>query len=159
MTNRLNARRAKIPLASLVFGYGPMAPFVMAAIGAWTLPRPWPALATSLAIIWGGIILVFVAGVRRGYGFGEPRASTVREIATMLVYFGLGGISLVFASISQLTVALVLQVVGFILVPALDRRAAFTGDAPAYFARLRVPQMMIAIVALLALLAHLSTGA
>jgi hypothetical protein len=131
-----------------------MAPFVAAGIGAWTLAPPWPLLATRLALIWGGMILVFVAGVRRGYGFGNRAASTTHEIATMLLYFILGGLSLVFDSLSRLAVALLLQIAGHILVPVLDRRAAFTGDAPPYFARLRAPQMAIATAALTALLAH-----
>jgi hypothetical protein len=147
---------ARIPLASLVFGYGPMAPFVAAAFGAWALPSPWPALAARLATIWAGMILVFVAGVRRGFGFGDPQASTVREIAAMLIYFMLGGVSLVVAGFSLLRLALLAQVLGYVVVPVLDRRAAFTGDAPRYFARLRVPQMTIAVAALVALLDRLS---
>jgi hypothetical protein len=150
------AGRAPIPFLSLVFGYGPVAPFVAAAVGAWSMSAPWPGLLTRLAIIWGGIILVFVAGVRRGYGFGDPGASTVREIASMLVYVVLGGASLVFASVGLLAVALWIQVAGFILVPLFDRKAAFAGDAPAYFARLRPPQMTIVVAALAALIARLA---
>jgi hypothetical protein len=73
----------------------------------------------------------------------------------MIVYFTLGGLSLVFASGSQPVVALVVQLVGYGLVPVLDRRAAFAGDAPAYFARLRPPQMAIATAALAGLLGRL----
>jgi hypothetical protein len=102
------------------------------------------------------MILVFVAGVRRGFGFGDPQASTVREIAAMLIYFMLGGVSLVVAGFSLLRLALLAQVLGYVVVPVLDRRAAFTGDAPRYFARLRVPQMTIAVAALVALLGRLS---
>ena len=151
-----NAGRAPIPFLSLVFGYGPVAPFVAAALGAWSLSAPWPGLLTQLAVIWGGIILVFVAGVRRGYGFGDPGASTVRAIATMLVYVVLGGLSLVFATIDLTVIALWVQVAGFIVVPLFDRNAAFTGDAPAYFARLRPPQMTIVVAALAALIARLA---
>jgi hypothetical protein len=152
-----DAGRAPIPVTSLVFGYGPVAPFVAAAVGAWTMPEPWPGIAIRLAIIWGGIILVFVAGVRRGYGFGDPGASTVREIATMLVYVVLGGLSLVFASFDMSVVALWVQLAGFVLVPVFDRKAAFTGDAPSYFARLRPPQMTIVVAALAALIARLAS--
>jgi hypothetical protein len=159
MTAHPDADRTPIPLASLVFGYGPMAPFALAALGAWTLASPWPVLATRLAILWGAIILVFVAGVRRGYGFGAPQASTAHEIATMLTYVVLGGLSLLLADAGQSAVAVVLLAIGFVLVPVFDRRAAFEGDAPGYFARLRGPQMSIAVVALLALLAHLALPA
>jgi hypothetical protein len=152
MPRREDADFAPVPFSSLIFGFGPMAPFAAAAIGAWFLAPPWPALATHLAIIWGGAILIFVAGVRRGFGFGEPDASNAREIATMLVYFVLGSLSLVLAGASQTVVALMLQVIAYILVPIFDRRAAFAGDAPPYFARLRGPQMAIAVAALVALL-------
>lgn len=159
MVSHPDAGRAPIPFTSLVFGYGPVAPFLAAAVGAWTMPTPWPGLLTRLAIIWGGIILVFVAGVRRGYGFGDPGASTLREIATMLVYVVLGGLSLVFASFGLSALALWLQVAGFILVPLFDRKAASTGDAPVYFARLRPPQMTIVVLALAALIARLASTA
>jgi hypothetical protein len=72
----------------------------------------------------------------------------------MLIYFALGGLSLALASVSQ-SFALVTLVLGYLAVPVLDSRAAFTGDAPYYFRRLRVPQMMIAVAALMALLARL----
>lgn len=158
MPNPSDATRAPIPFSSLVFGYGPVTPFVAAALGAWTMAAPWPGIATRLAIIWGGIILVFLAGVRRGYGFGDPKASTFREIATMVVYVFLGGLSLVFASVQQPTLAVMCQVVGFFLVTLMDRRAAFTGDAPPYFARLRAPQMAIVLTALVALLMHIGSN-
>jgi hypothetical protein len=77
----------------------------------------------------------------------------------MLVYFLLGGLALVSASLSQPAIALFIQIAGYIVVPVFDRRAAFTGDAPPYFARLRGPQMAIATAALVALLARLLSGA
>jgi hypothetical protein len=144
----------RVPFDGLVFGYGPMLPLAAAALGAWLLPTPWPAIATHLAIVWGALILVFVAGVRRGYGFGNPAASTAVEIATMLVYFTLGGLALM---VPGVTPPLVLLLVGFALVPLLDRRAARHGDAPAYFARLRPPQMGIAVVSLAVLLLSASS--
>lgn len=150
MTERSSAAtRASIPLDSILFGFGPMLPFVAAALGAWLLPAPWPAIATRLAIAWGALILAFLAGVRRGFGFGDPAASTMVEIATMLIYFVLGGLALVVPSVSA---ALVLLILGFALVPLLDGRAASRGDAPAHFARLRPPQMAMAVLSLVALL-------
>lgn len=139
----------RIPVNSIVFGFGPMLPLAVAALGAWLLPPPWPVLAVRLAIIWGALILVFVAGVRRGFGFGNPRASTGVEIATMLAYFVPAGLALV---VPAGPIALALLLVGYGLVPTLDTRAARTGNAPAHFARLRWPQMAIAIVSVAALL-------
>lgn len=143
-----------IPTDSLIFGYGPMLPFVAAAIGAWALPSPWPEHAVGLAIIWGGLILSFVAGVRRGYGFGNPAASTPREIIAAMVYFVPAGLALLCGIIGNWTAALALLIVGYLLVIVFDRFGAVAGNAPAHFARLRPPQMAIAVVALAALLAR-----
>ena len=142
----------RIPPSSIVFGFGPMLPIAAAAIGALVLPRPWPEMAVQLAIIWGAIILAFVAGVRRGYGFGAPGASTRRAITAMLMYFVPAGLSLVFAHFDMLAAALALLILGFLLVIVADRHAAQTGDAPAHFARLRGPQMAIALIGLAVLL-------
>lgn len=135
-------------MTSRIFGYGPMLPLIGAAIGVWTLPPPWPGIALRLALIWGAAILIFVAGVRRGYGFGAAGASTTVEIVTMLVYFVPGSLALVLAMYGHFTVALPLLMAGFAAVAILDRGAALTGDAPAHFARMRVPQMTFAVVAL-----------
>jgi hypothetical protein len=149
---------ARIPNTSIVFGFGPMLPLAAAAIGAWTLPPPWPELAVQLAIIWGAIILAFVAGVRRGYGFGAPGASTRRAIIAMLLYFVPAGLALVCARFEAPRAALALLAFGYLLVIVLDRHAARTGDAPAHFARLRGPQMLIAVLGLVALLVHALGG-
>ncbi|MGI4732351.1 MAG: DUF3429 domain-containing protein [Janthinobacterium lividum] len=140
-----------IPPNSIVFGFGPMLPIVAGGAGAWLLPGIWPLLAVQATILWGALILVFVAGVRRGFGFGSPRASTPTEIATMLLYFLL---AIAAIAVSRLPLALALLMIGFALVALLDRRAALTGDAPAHFARLRPPQMLLGIVGFAAALAR-----
>lgn len=145
------ADRARVPVNSLVFGYGPMLPLVAAALGAWTMAPPWPAIATRLAIVWAAVILVFVAGVRRGYGFDRPAASTGAEIATMLVYFVPGVAALALGTVGRNAAALALLAAGFALVAVLDPIAARAGNAPLHFARLRGPQMGIAVVSLAAL--------
>lgn len=152
MPTTSDPHRASIPRNSILFGFGPMVPFAAAAIGAFVLPPPWPTIATRLAILWGGLILAFVAGVRRGYGFGNPHASTPHAIGAMLLYFVPAGLALVSASLDLPTAALGLLMLGFALVIVFDRRAALAGDAPDYFARLRGPQMAIALVSLAILL-------
>ena len=156
MTLRERDDGGVIPLDSLAFGYGPMLPFVAAVAGAWMLDAPWPGIAIVLAIIWGALVLSFVAGVRRGYGFGNRVASTWAEILSMIAYFVPAGLSLVLVSFAHVTPALWMLIIGFALVILLDRRAARAGDAPAYFSRLRLPQMSIAILSLMALLIRLA---
>ena len=143
---------ANIPKDSLIFGYGPMLPFLAAALGAWLLPPPWPHLARDMAILWGALILAFLAGVRRGFGFGAPQASANVAIATMLLYFIGAGAALLLAWLTMPVAALALLLASYVLVPALDRHAALTGNAPAHFAKLRPPQMILAALSLAALL-------
>lgn len=140
-----------VPLNSAILGYGPMLPLVAAALGAWFAPG-LALLAVRLAIIWGALILTFVGGVRRGFGFGVDRASTAGEIATSTLYFTLAGLALV---VPRADWAIVLLLLGHGAVAWLDRRAALAGNAPLHFARLRPPQMAIGCIALAALLAWL----
>ncbi|QDZ06819.1 DUF3429 family protein [Sphingomonas panacisoli] len=146
---------ARIPATSLIFGYGPMLPLVAAAIAAWWLPPPWPDLATDLAIIWAASLLVFVGGVRRGFGFGMPGASTRVATIAMLLYFVPGTVALVLDAFGQIAAGLGFTITGFVLVGLLDPRAARYGQAPAHFARLRPPQMALGACCLAALLARL----
>ncbi|GAA4771678.1 hypothetical protein GCM10023219_18220 [Stakelama sediminis] len=130
-----------------------MIPFVAAAVGIWLMHRPWPMIALWLVTLWGALILSFIAGVRRGFGFGRQTASTRTEILTMLPYFVIAGLALV---VSSQLLAIALLMLGFLLAAVLDRHAALNGDAPAHFARLRPPQFLIAVLALAAIWLHLA---
>lgn len=139
--------RTRIPTDSIIFGYGPMLPLLAAGIGAWILTPVWAALAIRLAIIWGALILSFIGGVRRGFGFATPRASTVIEIVAAVGYFTIAGLALV---VPYVATALALLAAGYALAALLDRRAALAGNAPAHFARLRPPQLLLGCAGLMA---------
>ncbi len=141
-----------IPLDSLIFGYGPMLPFVAAALGVWLSPALREA-AIGLTIIWGGLILSFVGGVRRGFDFGDTAASTRTEIGTMTLHVSIAGLALISGWQGRPAWAIGLLAAGFALVALLDSSAARAGNAPAHFARLRAPQIAIAVVSLLFVLA------
>lgn len=149
-----DATRTAPPADSIILGYGPMLPTLAAAIGAWVLPPPWPLWALHLGILWAAMILIFIAGVRRGFGFGFPAASKAASIASSLGYFVLAGVALVLASP---VLALIPLLFGHALVALLDRRAAQHGDAPAYFAALRPRQMLVALLGLAGLWAWVLT--
>lgn len=149
MTDR--ARDPHVPFNSVLFGYGPMLPLLAGGAGAWLLGDPWPLVAVRATILWAALILVFVAGVRRGFGFGDPAASTLVEIATMMAYFLLALAALL---VPRAAVSLALLATGYALVALLDRRAALAGNAPAHFARLRPPQMLLGIAGIAAALAR-----
>jgi hypothetical protein len=140
-----------VPRDALLFGYGSMIPFLAAATAAWTLPAPWPAYFVVMSIIWGALLLSFVAGVRRGYGFGNPGAWAKTEIVSVVAYVLPALTALTLVSLGSIASALFTLIIGFALVIACDRRAARCGNAPAYFLRLRGPQMSLAIVSLIAL--------
>jgi len=150
-----DADRPDIPADGALLGYGPMLPLVAAAIGAWLLPPPWPFWAVQLGIIWGALVLAFIAGVRRGFGFGYARASKPVEIAASITYFILAGLALV---IGRPTGALLPLIIGYVLAAFLDRRAALAGNAPAYFATLRPRQLLIGAAGLAGLWAWAVTG-
>ena len=142
-----DATRTTIPADALILGYGPMLPLVAAGCGAWLLPHPWPELAIRLALIWGALILAFIGGVRRGFGFAHESASKPREIAAATVYVA---VALAALAIPRADLGLPVLAAGYALAALLDRRAAVGGDAPRYFARLRVPQLLLGCAGLLA---------
>lgn len=142
-------RPAAIPTDSVIFGFGPMLPLVAAGVGAWSMPAPWPATAVRLAVIWGALILAFIGGVRRGFGFARAEASAIMEIVAAVAYFTIAGLALVAPLPSQ---SLLLLTIGYVVAALLDRRAAVRGDAPAHFARLRPPQLLLGAAGLAACL-------
>ena len=145
----------RIPTASIVFGYGPMLPLVAAGVGVWVLPGGWPVLAVQLAVIWGALILSFIGGVRRGFGFATPGASTSVELAAAIAYVTIAGLALV---VPRAAIAVALLTAGYALAALLDRRAALSGNAPAHFARLRPPQLLVGCVGLAACWTWLMSG-
>jgi len=147
------AGATRTPLLSLILGYGPMAAFPLLALAAWLAPPPWPAIAIAAGQGWGAVLLIFLGGVRRGLSFftdGGPRPA---QIATMLWLFVLGCASLLVVP----QVAFALLVVGYGSIALLAPPAAQRGEVPAFFARLRPPQMGVALVGLIALLVRVST--
>jgi hypothetical protein len=141
-----DATRTTIPADGLLLGYGPMLPLVAAGCGVWLLPHPWPELAIRLALIWGALILAFIGGVRRGFGFAREAASKPQEIAAAVIYVAIAGLALV---VPRADVALPVLAGGYALAALMDRRAAMRGDAPVYFAKLRWSQLLLGCAGLL----------
>jgi hypothetical protein len=153
-TNATTPADRSIPIDSIVFGFGPMLPLVAAGVGAWVLPAPWGVLAVRLAIVWGALILSFIGGVRRGFGFARRDASTAVELAAAVAYVTVAGLALL---VPYAATAVALLAAGYALAALLDRRAALRGNAPAHFARLRVPQLLLGCAGLAACWAWLVT--
>ncbi len=133
----------RTPLLSQVLGYGPAA-LILAAGALAVADVPW-SLAFGQA--WAAVILIFLAGVARGLSFfteGGPRPA---QIAMTMARSGCGVIALLLPPV----LALPVLAAGYLSVLLYDPVAARTGAAPRYFARLRPPQMIIALVGLILL--------
>jgi hypothetical protein len=138
------------PLLGLVFGWIAMLPFVFGALATWALTDSNHAVTAT--VTWGGAILAFLAGVRRGLSFRTPGGEDSAQIATML---GLFLLALAALSTGSPVVAVVVLLIGYVGIAVLDPIAAARREAPLFFARLRPVQMLIPIVSLAAILWHL----
>jgi hypothetical protein len=133
----------RTPLLSQVLGYGPAA-LILGAGALAIADVPW---AIAFGQAWAAVILIFLAGVARGLSFfteGGPRAS---QIAVTMWRFGCGIIALLLPPVLSLPVL----AAGYLSVLLYDPFAARTGGTPRYFARLRPPQMIIALAGLVLL--------
>ena len=120
------------------------APFPAGTAAALWLEHWWAGLAVRLLVLWGGALLIFFAGVRRGLSFrteGGPRWSQLAVFA-WLFCAGLGALALPADWAQWLLLA------GFLSLLVLDPLAARRGDVPLYFARLRPWQMAVPVACL-----------
>ena len=137
------AADARIPPLSLIFGYGPVLVLPIAALAAWAKVP----LALLIGQIWGAAILIFLAGVARGLSFFTPGGPHVSQMLTMILRFSLGLLALVAGPATGFALLLI----GYASIALTDPWLARWGGAPRHFARLRPPQMLVALVGLAAL--------
>ena len=142
---------ARTPTLSLVLGYGATVPFLLGALAAWALAGEATDLAVDVVIIWGGAILTFLAGVRRGLSFRTEGGPTAPQLGVTVWLFGLGFAALV---APWPLVSLVMLLAGYGSLPLLDHLAARRGEVPPFFAHLRPWQMVIPLVCLIVLVPH-----
>ncbi len=134
----------RVPLDGLILGWGPMLPFPVAVLAAWLGGEGVATLASSAAIVWGGALLIFLSGVRRGLSFrteGGPRWSQLAMFA-WLFWSGLAALMVTSGW------ALWLLLAGFLSLLVLDPLAARRGEVPLYFARLRPWQMAVPVASM-----------
>jgi hypothetical protein len=130
----------RTPPLSLVLGYGPA--LVILAAGALALARvPW---ALPLGCMWAAAILIFLAGVVRGLSFFTEGGPRLTQVAVMMARFGCGLVALLLPPL----LATPVLAIGYLTSLLYDPVAARSGAAPRYFAQLRPPQMLIALVGL-----------
>lgn len=142
----------EVPWLSVVFGFGPMIPFVGGAALAWADLAPGRGTWIDLTMFWAASICTFLSGVRRGVSFRTMGGPTPAQIATMLWLFCAGSGALVLWWLHRPAVALGLLAAAYLSIAVLDPIAARSGQAPLFFARLRPVQMVFPVASLLALL-------
>lgn len=131
------------PALSLIFGYGPVLVLPLAALAAWARVP----LALLIGQIWGAAILIFLAGVARGLSFFTPGGPHVSQMVTMILRFSLGLVALIAGPLTGFA----LLILGYASIALTDPWIARWGGAPRHFARLRPPQMVVALIGLIAL--------
>ncbi len=137
------------PLLSLALGWAAMAPFpVLAGLAA--TGHGTAGLAAQAAGLWGGAILAFLAGVRRGVSFRQPGGPALRQIVIMGVHFvfALAGLALVARGLPGLAAGLL--ALAYASLALTDRAGALAGTMPLHFARLRPAQSALATISLAA---------
>jgi hypothetical protein len=141
----------RTPLLSLLLGYGPA--LVILAAGALALV-PFP-FALTLGCLWASTILIFLAGVVRGLSFFTDGGPRITQVGVMMVRFLCGLCALLLPPI----LAIPVLAIGYGSALAYDPFAARSGAAPRYFAQLRPPQMIIALIGLVLLFMAALPGA
>lgn len=135
----------------VALAWGTVAPFVACALAAWLTRGAAQAVAMSLAIIWGGAILAFAAGVRRGLGLRNSRWA---QVAVVLWAFVLAFGSMI--ALKPLT-SLGLLILGYSSLALLAHHSARRTEVPPPFGRFRAVQMAVAALCLCAVAARLLT--
>ena len=138
----------RVPLDGLVLGWGPMLPFPAAVLAVWFGGPAAASLALFAVVLWGGAILVFLAGVRRGLSFRTEGGPRLTQLAMFAWLFWAGLI----AMLLPVAWALALLLAGYLSLMLLDPVSARAGETPLYFARLRPWQMAVPVASLVLLL-------
>ena len=130
-----------------------MLPMAAAAIGSWILHGDFRNGAVQAGAIYAASILAFLGGVRRGVSFRTEGGPQVARLMTMAALWLFAFPALLCVNDGMQDVAIGLLIVGYGAIAIFDPIAARAGQAPLFFARLRRPQMLIAIASLVALVA------
>ncbi|WP_157218021.1 DUF3429 domain-containing protein [Flavisphingomonas formosensis] len=135
------------PSLSFLLGFGSMAPIVCAGIGALGWHDPLRAVAIVGGTTWASAVLIFIAGVRRGYGFARTAQPSWLTLAGTILMFLSGFLAMPIFLLSALA-GVALLMLGYAASALLDPVAAIGGEAPRHFVRLRPLQMIVGLIGL-----------
>lgn len=136
--------RWRIPLDGKIFGWLPILPMVAGAC-LMVFPTEITGFIAAAMALWGSVIILFLAGVRRGLSFRTPGGPRAIQLVTMMGFFLWGLVALVLPPVP----ALWFLAVGYGVIAVIDPIAARREEAPLYFAHLRPVQMGCAALMML----------
>jgi hypothetical protein len=145
-----DALRHATPLDGLLLAYASVAPIVAGGAALLVAPAGLRPGLTHLVLAWSSAVLCFLAGVRRGDSFHTPNGPTPLQLAGV---FGTFSCAVLGLALPWPRLGAVALMAGFAAVGVLDAVAANRGQAPRFLARIRPPQMLVALAGLAALLA------
>jgi hypothetical protein len=132
-----------------LLAWGAVLPLLAGAVLAWIAAGNLRTAAMSVTLIWGGAMLVFQAGVRRGLVLAEGGRSTLPALILMLWVFGLAIGSMV--SLDPV-ISLALLIAGYVSLAVIARGETAAGRAVVGH---RPSQMLLAVASLGAVAARL----
>ena len=137
--------RPDVPVLGLLMGGAAMVPFVLLVGALWASPAAWSAAWLGWLVDWGGPILAFLAGVRRGLSFRTPGGERAAQIVTTVWLYVLAALALMWP-VAAWRVGFLLA--GYASLAVMDPLAARRQEAPLFFARLRPLQMLVPLICL-----------
>ncbi|WP_102961359.1 DUF3429 domain-containing protein [Mangrovicella endophytica] len=139
-----------VPPRSRLLGWFAVLPLAAGTLAMWLASDALSFLTVNLTLFWGAALLIFLGGVRRGYGFALADGGSAGTVATAIWLFAAGFLGLLGTVWGYPIAAAVLEIAGFLSLAVLDPIAARRGEAPRFFARLRPSQMLAASACLAA---------
>jgi hypothetical protein len=139
-----------VPTLSIILGIGPMLPIAGAGLASFVVPWLAHSLMVAAVITWSSAILLFIAGVRRGYGFARQATPSLGSLAGTIWIF-LTGLLALPALLINPGLSILILMAGYVSSAIIDWLSARRGEAPRHFERFRPLQMALGAVGLLAL--------
>lgn len=144
MADTFDKHSTQIPTAALWLGATGALPFIASAIGAHVLDEVAAEIAKRALFIYGAVIVSFLGGVQWGLCISEgqdlPRRLPISVIPSLIAWVGL-------LMTPDLTPYFLIA--AFVFVFLFDFLADKSGQAPAWYIRLRVPLSATVILCLI----------
>lgn len=141
------------PMPARVLGFLGLVPFVAGAVGFWVLDDGNEWIVFDIVLFYGCAILSFLGAVHWGMVIAE--GFDAEAIWTRMIWGVTPALLATAVSLMNALPAVFALIVGITACYVMDRRAAEFGWLPLWYARLRKPLTLVAVLALAGLMARL----